>query len=155
MISIKRAAIALAAGGAALGLITMGVGASFSDSAIATETIHVGTFGITVTSTTPGASVVGNTVTVTLPSDIQSSAPGTAPMVFTVKSTGSIPALVHVVKSSTLTTPFYDLMLSAPADVTLAQNATANYSGGIGWSELFQANEGQVVTVTYTITASA
>ena len=153
---LRTAAVLLAAGGLGFGLVGAGVRASFSDSATATENIHVGTFGISVSSATPGAVVVNaggvHTVTYTA-ADIQSSAAASAPLAFTVTSTGTIPATIHVVKGAAPAAPFSDLMLANPADVILGNGAHQDYAGGIAWTELFNANQSQSVTVTYTISA--
>jgi predicted ribosomally synthesized peptide with SipW-like signal peptide len=142
----------------AVGLIGWGVSAQFTDSAHASATIAVGTFGINISSTTPGA-VVSNsnhTVTYTAPT-IQSSAAGSAGLSFTVTTTGSMPA--HVVVSSdggspALTAPWSDLFANpGPKDIA-GNGGSLTYTGGIGWSELGNADLGSSRSVTYTVTAT-
>ena len=149
---LRTAAVLLAAGGLGFGLVGAGVRASFSDNASVTENIKVGTFSIALSTTTPGAVVSADlhSITFTAP-DINSSAAGSAPLAFRVTSTGSIPATVTVTASS-LAAPFSDL-LGAQAPVTLGQGAFHDYSAGIGWSVLGNANMGQAVSITYTISA--
>jgi hypothetical protein len=137
------------AAGLVVGMFGSGVGAAFTDSVLAIQNIKVGTFGCTISSTTPTALVSngGKTVTYNAP-DIMGSAAGNSPFSFTVASTGSIPVLVHV----TQTTPVapFTSMLPAPADVTLAAFASTTYAGGLQWPELGMSDQGQAASITYT-----
>ena len=138
---------------AALALLLVGAGlrAAFTDSATATQNVSVGTFGIELTTDTPGAVVVDDH-TITFTADkIMSSAPGQAPFSFTVTSTGSIPVVVGV-SASPLAAPFSDL-LGAVTPVPLGEGASTTFDGGIAWSELGNEEIGGAVTITYTISA--
>jgi len=146
----RRFATLLATAGLSLTLIGAGLGATFTDSATAGMTVEVGTFNIDITSAQ--GTVVGNTVTYTVPT-IQSSAAGSAPFTFTVTSTGSIPAQIHVTATSPAA-PFVD-MLPLVADFTLNQGESHVFNAGLSWPELFNADLGMSTTVTYTISASA
>jgi Camelysin metallo-endopeptidase len=139
-----------------IGLLGGGVYATFSDAGTATENLKVGTFGITVTSSTPGAVVVnsGTTHTVTLDAGtLMKSDAGSAPLAFTVNTTGTIPVNVHV-GVSTPTAPFTSI-LNPPADVVLnPSNLKQDYAGGLQWPALTNADLGKNTSVVYTISAS-
>lgn len=147
--------ILLATFGVAVGLIGWGVSAALTDSATATQTVKIGNLAIEITSTNPDAVIVNNggvhTVTLASP-DLMSSAAGTAPLPFTVKSLGSIGAIIHVVVTPPVA-PFLSL-LSPPADVTLNQNESHDYAGGLQWPMLGNADMGKSTSVVYTITAT-
>ena len=151
--------LALAVGGAGLGLLGAGVSASFTDGGTAQESVSVGTFGITVSSSQGTCSDTGGknmwTCTYTAPT-ILSSAAGSAPYSFKVTGAGSIPAVVRVTSnggSPAFASPWSDLF-TAPAAQTLANGVSYTYSGGIAWSTLSDANLGQMQSVTYTIAAT-
>ncbi len=146
----RKFATLLATAGLSLTLIGAGLGATFTDSATAGVTVQVGTFNIDITSAQ--GTVVGNTVTFAVPT-IQSSAAGSAPFAFTVTSTGSIPALIHVTTTGPAA-PFVD-MLGPVADFTLTEGESHVFNGGLDWPELFNGQLGQSYSVTYTIEASA
>ncbi len=157
---IKAAAVILAAGGLGFGLMGTGVHAAFTDSGSAQANISVGTMGIVVSSSTPGAVVVngGNgvhTVTLTAPA-LQSSAAGSLPIQFSIAlASGSMPVYVTVTKGAAPASPFSD-MLAANVPSTLVTSSTPlSVNGGIQWTVLGNANEGQVASVTYTIQATA
>jgi predicted ribosomally synthesized peptide with SipW-like signal peptide len=147
----RKVAVILACLGLGVGLIGVGVRASFTDSAAATANIKVGQFGISISSTTPGAVVNGKTVTLNS-SDIQSSAAGSAPLEFTITNSGTMPATVNV-SGSSLSAPFSD-QLGATSQVTIPAGGHQDYNGGIAWSELGNAQLGQSVSITYTVSAS-
>ena len=155
----KKLMIMLALVGLALGLIGWGATAVFMDSGSVTASISVGTMGITLTSTTPGAIVVntGNqgTHTVTCPvTAIQSSAPDSAPCSFVVTNNGTMPIpTVHVAVAGPAA-PFTDA-LGAQTDVFLAVGEHHTYAGGIAWPELSNPQLGMSTSVTYTVTATA
>ena len=157
--SPKKIAGIVAAAGLSLGLVGMGVGASFTDSGSATENISVGTFGISLSSATPGAVVVNNgngvhTVTDVVTPAIQSSVAGSAPLAFVVTSTGSIPAVVRVTATVTGSPSFTDA-LGTQAAVTLGGVGQAHtYNGGLQWPVLSNADLGQTAQVVYTISVS-
>ena len=151
----------MAAFGLVLGLFGAGISATFTDSASATMTVQVGTFNINLSSAqgtvdclpgTPGQTGVTCTV-VYSPAEIQSSAAGSLPFVFTVTSTGTIPALIHVTATSP-DAPFVD-MLGAVSDFTLNQGENHVFSAGLSWPELFNGDLGDTTSITYTIAASA
>jgi hypothetical protein len=148
---MRKIAASLVAFGLTLGLLGAGISATFTDSATGTMTVSVGTFNIDLSTTTPGAVVNGGNVSFTAPT-LQSSAAGSAPLAFTVTSTGSIPALIHVTATSP-SAPFTDL-LGSVADFTLAQGQTHVFDAGLSWPELFNGDLGKTATVTYTVSAT-
>jgi len=149
---LRKAAGLLVAAGLAVGLIGAGVSAQFTDSAVATTTIHVGTFNIDISSSAPGVvQVDGTSVTYTCP-DIQSSAAGSCSFPFTLTNTGSIPATIAI-SATVPASPFTAVAIGPVAPI--AGGAHVDLSGGLQWTELFNANLNQTVSVTYTISASA
>jgi Big-like domain-containing protein len=151
----RNLAMLLALLGLAVGLIGWGVSASYSDSATAAQNVNVGTFGISISSTTAGAVVVnsGSTHTVTFDAGtLQSSAAGTAPLAFRVTGTGTIPAWIHVTQT-TPAAPFVSL-LAAPGDVRLGNGQFQDYAAGLSWPMLVNADLGKNTTIVYTIGAS-
>jgi hypothetical protein len=147
--SLRKLAGLLAAFGLTVGLIGGGVGAVFEDQVTATENIHVGSFGCIISATTAGAISVDQKSLVYNAADITSSAAGSAPFTFTVKSTGSIPVTLQVTQT-TPPTPFTSI-LAAPADVNLSQDGTHDYVAGLQWTELGRANLGTGIGIVYTI----
>jgi hypothetical protein len=157
--SIRKVAGLLVAFGLMVGLISSGVGASFTDSATAVANIHVGTFSIAISSTTPNAVVDGvvggnaKTVTLACPT-IQSSAAGTCPLEFTITNTGSIPANITVAITSAPASPFTDI-LGPVTPFQLAAGAHQDFNGGVSWPTLTNSQLGSSTSITYTITATA
>ena len=158
---LGRIITTLAVGGAAIALIGTGVASSFTDSATAKDNISVGTFGISISSTTAGAvvtnsGVIGSdvhTVVYTAPT-IQSSAAGSAPLEFTITNTGSMPASVSVVSSDGFAAPWSDMFVN-PGTQVIAVGGHFDYNGGMAWTALGNADLGSSHSVTYTITATA
>ncbi len=148
---MRKIATLLVALGLTLGLLGAGISATFTDTATGTMTVSVGTFNIDLSSSTPGAVVSGGNISFTV-ATLQSSAPGSAPFVFTVTSTGSIPALIHVT-ATTPAAPFSDV-LGPVADFTLTQGQTHVFNAGLSWPELFNGDLGKSATVTYTVSAT-
>jgi hypothetical protein len=150
----RRIVVPAALGALALGLVGTGIQASFTDRATTSESVSVGTFGIEVSATQQGAVVSPDkhSVTFTVPT-IMASAASSAPFQFTVKSTGSIPALIHVTQTAPLA-PFTSLLANPVADVTLDQNETQVYDAGLSWPELTNADLGKTTSITYTIDAT-
>jgi predicted ribosomally synthesized peptide with SipW-like signal peptide len=147
--SLRKIAGLLVAFGLVVGLIGGGVGAAFSDQVTATEDIHVGSFGCIISATTAGTIAPDfKSVTYSAP-DITSSAAGSAPLTFTVKSTGSIPVTLKLTQT-TPPAPFTSI-LAASADVNLTQNGTHDYAAGLQWSALTNANLGTGVGIVYTV----
>ena len=108
--SLRKIAGLLVAFGLTVGLIGGGVAASFSSSLTASQTITVGTFGCIIDSASAGAVINDTKTAVTLDSGtINSSAAGSAPFSFTVKSTGSIPVTVSVTQT-TPPSPFSSIL---------------------------------------------
>jgi predicted ribosomally synthesized peptide with SipW-like signal peptide len=143
----------LAAGFAlAVGLIGAGVSASFTDSVTAKENINVGTFQCKIVNPSMGnVSTDGKSLVYTAPT-IMSSAPGSAPMTFTVQNTGSI-ADVLTVATSPVSGPWS--IINAPfAPVSLAAGGTHLYSTGVSWTELDNSNLGQSGTFTWTVSCN-
>lgn len=163
----------------AVGISLLGAGtyASFSQSATATDKIKVGTMVADITSTASGATfmnagggacdhTIANPCTqVTLDTSanpIQSSAanPTGQPLPFKVNNIGGVTfSKVHVVSSDNLASvgsgAFSDLLPNPVADQTnIAPGAAASYTGGIKWTELQTADEGQSVSVTYAVTVT-
>ena len=147
--TLRKIAGLVAAFGLTLGLLGSGISATFTDQATAGMTIQVGTFDIDITSAQ--GTVSGSIVTFSAP-DIQSSAAGSAPFAFTVTSTGSIPALIHVISTSPAA-PFTD-KLGSVADFTLTQGESHVFKAGLDWPELSNAALGKTVSITYTISAT-
>jgi hypothetical protein len=151
--SLRKFASVLVGLGLVVGLMGAGIGASFTDSATATTSIHVGTFNIDISSTAPGVVTVdGTSVTYTCP-DIQSSAAGSCAFPFTITNTGSMAANITV-SATTPASPFSD-MLGAVTPFSLAGGAHHDFAAGIQWTELGQSNLNQQVQIVYTIGASA
>lgn len=150
----RRFATLLATAGLSLTLIGAGLNATFTDSGSVGQQVTVGTFGIDLSSTTPGAVVSpdGTSITFTAPT-ILSSAASSAPLSFTVTSTGSIPAVIQISQSA-LAAPWSSLLVEPVADVTLSGVGQSHtYNAGLAWSELFPEHLGTMVSITYTIDA--
>ncbi len=134
----------------------VGSSAAFTSQATAAQNLSVGTFDLTLTSQTTGAVISngGKTITYTVPA-ITASAASSAPLVFTVTSTGTIPMLIHLTQSGTaLTAPFSSLLGAGSnpiADFTLTQNQSHQFAAGVAWTELTNADLGKSVTIVYTI----
>jgi hypothetical protein len=149
----RKIAMLLATSGASLALIGAGLGASFSDNGTVTENAEVGTFGIELSTATPGAVVSPDKHTVTFTSpQLLSSAPGQALLQFTVTQVGSIPATIAVTQT-TLPDPFSSLLASPVPEVLLHQGESHVYDAGIAWTELGNANLGQTASITYAVAA--
>jgi hypothetical protein len=148
---MRKIVTTLVALGLTLGLFGAGISATFTDSATADMSVTVGTFNIDLSTSTPGAVVNGGNISFTVPT-LQSSAPGSVPFAFTVTSTGSIPALIHVT-ATTPTAPFTD-MLGTVADFTLTQGQSHVFDAGLSWPELVNDDLGKSATVTYTVSAT-
>ena len=148
---LGRTITTVAVGGAALALIGAGVASTFTDSGSATEKISVGTFGCALSSTDPSVNIVGNSISITLPTILSSQA-GSETAPFTLTSTGSIPAYATWSASQTgnLSGRFTPLAAPAAAALTAPENAT----GGFSWTELQSADLGTSGAVVYTATCS-
>ena len=152
--NMRKMAATLMAGGLLLSLLGSGVGASFTDTATAGMTIHVGTFGIQLSASGPGITVSPDNHTVTFaPDTIQGSGAGSLPFNFTVTSTGTIPALISV-SATTPASPFVDL-LGSVTPFTLTQGQTHTFNAGLSWPELTNSQLGMSTGITYTISATA
>jgi hypothetical protein len=157
---MRKIAATLVALGLTLGLLGAGISATFTDSASATMSVHVGTFSMSISAVAPagGSAVVspdGKSVTVTC-SDIQSSAAGSCISAITVTNTGSIPMQVGVAVAGPAA-PFTSALGPIPpvAGPTLAQGETYVVNGGLSWPSLTNAQLGLTYTVVYTFSASA
>jgi predicted ribosomally synthesized peptide with SipW-like signal peptide len=162
-LGLKTAAVMLAAGGLGVGLIGSGVRASFTDSATASESVSVGTMGITISSSTAGAMVVntGNqgthTVTFTC-QPINSSLAGSCPLDFKVTNSGTMSETVTVASnggSPAFAAPWSDNFTNPGPQVLATAGASYDYTGGIAWGALSNSDLGSAHSVTYTISASA
>ncbi len=154
--SLRKVAGLLMAFGLAVGLIGAGVGASFTDSATAVANINVGTFGISIDSTTPNAVVSNANHTVTCPTvSIMSSAAATAPCEFTVTSTGTINPTITITATTpaSLGTNAVTSLLAIPTPFVLT--TPQSFNGGLSWGVLDNTALGQSSSITYTISASA
>ena len=160
---LGRIVTTLAIGGAALALIGTGVASSFTDSATASENISVGTLGLQITSPTAGAVVTNtgtlpgatvHTVTYTAPT-IELSAPGSAPLDFTITNTGTMAFTFSISSSDNMKDGFLDI-LGSPGPFTLAPGVSQSFNAGLQWyGELTNASLGNTYSITYTITATA
>ncbi len=155
--STRRVAMLAASLALGVGLIGVGVRASYSDQASAVDNVKVGQMDINVSSSASDAVVTNDTsgathvhtVSLTVP-DIKSSVAANAPLPFTVKSLGAIPAKIHI-EQTTPTAPFTSMLPPPIDDVTLNQNETHTYDGGLQWPALVNADLGKQATITYTI----
>jgi hypothetical protein len=148
--SLRKVAGLLAGFGLVAGLIGSGVGAVFTDQVTAQENINVGTFGCIISQTTAGTISGDQHSVVYNAPDITSSAPGSAPFTFTVKSTGSIPVKLQVTQT-TPSAPFTSILSAPVADVILTQNGTHDYDAGLQWTDLGTANLGTSVSIVYSV----
>jgi hypothetical protein len=148
---MRKIVTTLVALGLTLGLFGAGISATFTDNATADMSVSVGTFNIDLSTSTPGAVVTGGNISFIVPT-LQSSAAGSVPFAFTVTSTGSIPALIHVT-ATTPAAPFTD-MLGTVADFTLTQGESHVFDAGLSWPELVNDDLGKSATVTYTVSAT-
>jgi predicted ribosomally synthesized peptide with SipW-like signal peptide len=154
--SLRKIVGLLAGFALAVGLIGVGVSASFTDSVTAKENINVGTFSCGITDATAGATLgaVGangyaHSVTYTAPK-IMSSDASSAPFSFTVLNVGSIPDVLTVATSPVLSTPWS--IIGAPfAPVALAAGASHPYNTGVSWTELGSGELDGHFTVTWTV----
>lgn len=152
--TLRRLAAVFAALALTVGLIGAGVGASYSDSASAQQNVSIGTFGIEVSSTVPGAVVSPDKHSVTFAAPmIVSSAASSVQFPFTVKSTGSVPVNVKISQTAPLA-PFTSLLVAPVQDVLLGQNETHDYMGGLQWPMLVNADLAKVTGITYTAAAN-
>lgn len=150
----SRLALLLAIAAGSLGLMGWGVTAAFTDSGTATANISVGTFGFQLSSSTSGAVISPDkhTVSLTCPM-ILSSAAGSCALDFKVTNTGSIPMTVTVATTTAPTGDFSDAFVNPGAQV-IASGGNYDYTGGIKWGVLTNADLGATQTVTYTISAT-
>lgn len=151
--SLRKIAGLFAGFALAVGLIGVGVNASFTDSVTAQENINVGTFQCKIVDATPlaasdGIALDGKSVTYTAP-PIQSSVAGSAPFSFTVKNTGSIDSVLTV-STSPVSAP-WSIINEPFTAVPLAAGGTHVYNTGVKWTELNNSNLGQTGTVTWTV----
>jgi predicted ribosomally synthesized peptide with SipW-like signal peptide len=153
---LSKVAILLATAGMSLALIGAGLSAAFTDSGTVTQDVEIGSFGIAL-STTSGGCVVNDahSITCTAP-QITSSAPGSAPIAFTMTATGDIPANVDVTTTwnPPQTGPWSSLPLTPPGPYSVALGAPVTVSAGLQWGELGPSELGDVVSVTYALAAS-
>lgn len=163
--TIKKAAAVIAAAGLSLGLVGLGVGASYSDSATVSQGVSVGagSFGCQLSSTDPNMVISngGHTATLNWP-DINNSAAGSDYSNITVKNTGSIALVTHWTEATSGTIAFQPAgrmgytvggganLLST--DIGLAAGTSHSYDNvGFQWAQLTNADEGQSASVAYTV----
>jgi len=152
--SLRKVAGLLIAGGLAVGMIGNGVGASFFDSANATEQIRVGTLSCVISDATAGTQWIDpHTVLYTAPM-ITNSAPSSAPFSFTVLNNGNIPIGVSVTTGAVTPAyeapPFSSLPVTPAASVApVAVGGTAVFNAGLQWSVLSNGDENALVSVQY------
>ena len=159
--SLRKIAGVLVGLGLVVGMMGAGIGASFVDSASATANIAVGTFGLSITSTTAGAVVVntgtaGNssvhTVTYDCPT-ILSSKPGSCPLQLTLTNTGTIPMTVAVAWN-TVPVPFQAIPMLNSYSLAGGESKPIPQAGIMWGQQLTDANLGQTISITYTFTAT-
>ena len=155
--NIRKTAAALVALGLSLGLVGVGVGATFTDSASVVQGATVGSFGCTVSSTVPGAIVATDkhSVAFTAP-DIQGSGQSSVPFPFTITATGSVGVQVHLTVALTNQGNTFSDMLN-PSLTTGTQDviigpapASHSFAGGLKWGSLDNSYLGKAVSITYT-----
>lgn len=142
----RKIAMLLASAGVGVGLLGSGVYASFTDSATATQSVKVGTMGLTITSTQSGVTTDGKNVSYTA-SQINSSAAGSAPFVYSVNNTGSVNEQVTITPSG-LSGPFSAILAPADQSFSLPAGQSHVVNDGIAWTALSNGDEGQSVTLT-------
>ena len=154
--SLRKIAGLLAASGLAIGLIGGGVGAQFTASVTGQQNINVGTFGCQVVAG-DGYVTDGSSITYNAPS-ILSSAPGSSPFHFVVKSTGTIPAYMKITAGPVLGTnssPFSTIAYNPPVVVgPVAGGTTQNFDAGLQWTELDNTQLGQPYSIVYSVSCS-
>jgi len=155
--SLRKIAGLLMAGGLAIGLIGSGVGAAFTGSLSASESIAVGTFGCEISAYSAGT-LSGDHMSLTYDASmIMSSTHSSRPLSFTVSSTGSIAVVVHLDVTLTQTAPpgtFSDMLGSVP-DVTLTTaSPTHEYAGGLSWGDLDNLSLEKGASVAYALSCS-
>ncbi len=164
-IGIKAATVMLAAGGLGFGLVGSGVHAAFTDKGTATVGVSVGTFGIKLATSSANCTADGSsqawTVTCAYPAGtVIGSAAGSFPVAFTVQDTGTIPGHFNVA-AGVITgqvagaTQFTDLLAPVVNQAIAAGATSAPINAGLSWAELVNLNEGQMVSITYAVTANA
>lgn len=157
--SLRKIAGLLAAFGLALGLIGGGVGAAFTDTATAAQSITVATLSCQISAASGPGSFSGigsHTLSYTAP--LITASTGSAPFSFTVQNNGGIPEAVSVSAGPISELPSYVVgPFSAPAPVPTGATVLANngdtvaYTAGLSWAGLTNADMGQTVSVTYTV----
>ncbi len=151
--STRKGAALIATAGLSLMLVGAGLSATFSDSGVVSQSVAVGTFKIELSGAGGVVSPDGKSITFTAPT-IVSSAPASAPLAFSVKNIGSIPVTLHVEAAMSGGSARFSALGGNPADVVgLVSGATADYAGGLQWSELVNDDLGRAVSITYTISA--
>jgi hypothetical protein len=159
--SLRKVASVLVGLGLVIGLMGAGIGASFTDSASATANISVGTFGISISSTTLGAVPVntgtpGNsvhTITYACPT-VQSSAAATCPLQFTITNTGTMPATITVAGAlGTGSDTAFSVIAVAAGPTTIPVGGHVDFNGGISWGVLGNGDLTKTASVVYTISA--
>lgn len=155
-----------------VGLLGGGVYAAYTDGATATDNVNVGKFACKVTAPAgPNVAQNGNSVTITNPGGIQSSASSNLETTASVTNTGDMPMTVHwdITHSVNVDHNGASLWQSVGAmgyaagsgtnlmsnDITLAPGATnlTPYTIGFMWGELPNNDYlGQAFSVTYTAT---
>ena len=151
----RRIAGLLAAMGLGVGMIGVGVHASFTDSGNAQASVATGTFAITLHSDAAG--VTGNdTKALSLNGGtLLSSAPGSKDLPFRVDNKGTMPAVVTITADrSGLTSEFSDKLAGTPIVVTVpAGGSSVVYAGGMSWGDLTNASLSKTETVKYVVSA--
>jgi hypothetical protein len=126
------------------------VGAQFTGQVSAQQNLNVGTFGCKITSASANANISSDGSSVFYDAGtIMSSAALSAPLNFTVTSTGTIAADLTVL-SSGVASPFTDL-LAPTGTVPLAAGASQAYTAGVSWTELGDANLGKSASIGYVV----
>ena len=147
--SLKKVVGLLAGFALAVGLIGAGVGAQFTGQVSAQQNIAVGTFGCQITSASVGTISADKSSVCYDAGTITSSVGGSAPLSFTVASTGSIDVVLNIA-ATPVPAPFHDLLAPTTA-VTLTAGHSQTYTAGISWPELSNADLGKSASIAYVI----
>jgi hypothetical protein len=150
--SLKKLVVLFAALALAVGMIGNGVSAAFTGQVSAQQNVKVGTFGCQISTTTSGATLIGNNKDTVYydAGEITSSAPSSLPLAFTVTSTGDIPVQLNIT-ATPLPSPFHNLLTIPSTPVVLTSGQHADFSAGISWPELSNANLGQSASIAYVV----
>jgi hypothetical protein len=147
---MRKILTTLVALGLTLGLLGAGISATFTDSAQAEVRVQVGQFGIEISAEAP-ATVNGDSVYLDA-GFIQTSAPGSRPLTYTLTNIGTMPATISIAATVVSASEAFSA-IAPPAGFTLAPGESRVVNGGVSWTELGNADLGVGVNVLYAISA--